>query len=249
MQMRGLFISGTDTGVGKTVLMAVLLTAARTWLGNWFAAKPVQTGVRPPRGPRRRPVGDLAIVARAAGWAPPAHWIPCLQVYVFTSPSSPHRAAELAGKHISLRRMVDSLSSVAEHAHGLLVEGAGGLFVPLDRRHLMLDLIREVGLPVVLAIRPGLGTLNHTLLSCEALERRNIPLAGCVAVQSLPGRWTPLMGHNLETLKQRGVPVLGRVPYLSGFEQSPRRAIQRALRLPTLRWVRRMLIQFKQTYD
>lgn len=235
--MRGLFISGTDTGVGKTALMAVLLTAGRLAGVNWMAAKPVQTGVRPLRGRPSRPVGDLAFVTRAAGWHPAAEWLPHLQPYVLPSRSSPHRAAELAGVRIRLSRIVRGLCLMSRFADGLIVEGAGGLLVPLDRSRTMLDLIAESGLPVLLAIRPGLGTLNHTLLSAEALARRDLRLLGCVAVKSTPGSWTPLMLHNLDTLRQRGVPVLGRLPYMCRFARAPRATVLRVLRLPMLRWV------------
>lgn len=239
--MRGLFIGGTDTGVGKTALAAVLLTAGRLAGSNWIAAKPIQTGVRPPGRRPRRPVGDLALVARAADWHPAAEWMPHLQPYILPSPSSPHRAAELAGVRIELPRIVLGLRHMAGWADGMIVEGAGGLLVPINRRQTMLDLIAELGLPVVLAIRPGLGTLNHTLLSADALVRRKIRLLGCVAVKSTPGSWTPLMLHNLDTLRRRGVPVLGRLPYMRGFARAPRAAVLRALRLPILHWVPSLL--------
>ncbi len=237
MQLRGLFISGTDTGVGKTALTSVLLAAARSCGGNWIAAKPVQTGVHPCTSPRRRPLGDLALAARAAGWHPPLEWLEHLQPYVLPSPSSPHRAAELAGQRIDLVRILRGLRIVGRAADGLLVEGAGGLLVPLNERHTMLDLVARLGLPVVLAIRPGLGTLNHTFLSCEALWRRRIRLIGCVAVMCRSERWTALMQHNLRTLRQSGVPVLGRLPYLADWARHPRAAVLRALRSPVLRWV------------
>ncbi|MCX7817761.1 MAG: dethiobiotin synthase [Kiritimatiellae bacterium] len=248
MKWRGIFVSGTDTGVGKTTLTAVLLAAARLAGQNWVAAKPVQTGVRPPSGKLRRPVGDLARVARAAAWRPSPAVLTGLLQHVFTPPCSPHRAAELAGRRLSAAVIARRLRRSARGADGLLVEGAGGLYVPLNNRETMLDLIAHLELPVLLAIRPGLGTLNHTLLSCAALRAHGIPLLGCVAVQSSAGHWTSLMRHNLDTLRRRGVPVLGRLPFLPNFARAPRTAVLRALRSPSLCWVWTLLERLRDRH-
>jgi len=185
--MRGVFVAGTDTDAGKTVVAAALVAAlgARYW-------KPVQSGLRD------LPGGDSAEVARLTGrdpgdFPPPA--------YAFQAPLAPDQAAALEGARIDPGRIVLP-------GEGLVVEGAGGLLVPLDGATLMIDLARRLGLPVVLAARTGLGTINHTLLSLEALARRAMPVAGVV----FSGPDHPA---NLDAVRRLGgVPILGRIPPL-----------------------------------
>ena len=185
--MRGVFVAGTDTDAGKTIVAAALVAAlgARYW-------KPVQSGLRD------LPGGDSAEVARLTGrdpgdFPPPA--------YAFQAPLAPDQAAALEGARIDPGRIVLP-------GEGLVVEGAGGLLVPLDGATLMIDLARRLGLPIVLAARTGLGTINHTLLSLESLARRAMPVAGVV----FSGPDHPA---NLDAVRRLGgVPILGRIPPL-----------------------------------
>lgn len=158
--MRGVFVTGTDTGVGKTLVAACLV---RAWDGRYW--KPVQTGAA-------EDVSDTETVCWLADigaerWHPPAH--------IYTAPLSPHAAAAWDGAEIHL-----SDFSLPAGAGPLVVEGAGGLMVPLNPTDLMIDLIGRLGLPVVLVSRSTLGTINHTLLSLEALRRRAVPVLGVV---------------------------------------------------------------------
>lgn len=166
---RGFFVTGTDTGVGKTVVAAMLALGLD---GVYW--KPVQTG--------REEGTDRASVRRWTGLPESRLWP---EVYCLPSPVSPHLAAARAGVRISLRRCLRPPASLpaaapAETLRPLIIEGAGGLFVPLNRRHLMLDLIAGLRLPVVLVTRSTLGTINHTLLSLAALRARRIPIAAVV---------------------------------------------------------------------
>ncbi len=149
-------VSGTDTGVGKTVFAAALAGAmgAHYW-------KPVQAGLDQET--------DSETVARLSGL--PRNRI-LREAYEFSAPLSPHRAAELDGMAIS--RAAFELPSVSP----LVIEGAGGLMVPLRRDWLAIDLFADWQLPVILCARTGLGTINHSLLSIEALRLRDIPLLG-----------------------------------------------------------------------
>jgi dethiobiotin synthetase len=176
-----LVVCGTDTDVGKTVVSALVVQG----LGATYW-KPVQCGLEDG--------GDSERVGRLAG--PEARILP--EAYRFTHPVSPHWAAELEQHPLDPQRLTLPAVSGA-----LVVETAGGLLVPLRRDLLQIDQIRHWGLPVLLVARSGLGTLNHTLLSVEALRRRNIPLLGLV----LNGPPHPDNPRTLEDLS--GAPVLG----------------------------------------
>ena len=157
--MSAIVITGTDTGVGKTLFAAALTGAlgAHYW-------KPVQSGPDDEGG------SDSERVARLTG-IPATQVLP--EVYRLAEPLSPHRAAELDGVAIDPARLV-----LPEVAGALVVEGAGGVLVPLTREVLYADVFARWGAPVVIVARTGLGTINHTLLSLEALRARGVPVLG-----------------------------------------------------------------------
>lgn len=184
---RRLVICGTDTDVGKTVVSA--------WFVQGLGAsywKPVQSGLEGG--------GDAARVQQLLN-LPRERLIP--EAYRLSQPVSPHWAAELDGVTIKPSRL-----SLPRCARALVVETAGGLLVPLGRDWLQIDQLQRWGLPVLLVGRSGLGTLNHTLLSIEALRARAIPLLGLV----LNGPPHPDNPRSLEQLG--GVPVLAQLPIL-----------------------------------
>lgn len=158
--MKKIFVTGTDTGVGKTVVSACLALAWRA--GYW---KPVQTGMVTGDDDTDTVV-TLAALPAAHVYAP---------VYALQAPLSPHAAAELEGIGITL----DAIT-LPQTPHPLVVEGAGGLFVPLNDRDFMIDLMAKLALPVLLVARSTLGTINHTLLSLAALRSRGLAIAGVV---------------------------------------------------------------------
>ena len=157
------FVTGTDTGVGKTVVSATLCAAldAIYW-------KPVQTGVR--EGTDRARVLALSRIDR--GRAVP-------EIYRFAPPVSPHLAARLAGAKIDLRKF--ALPKIPS-ADNLIVEGAGGVLVPLNDKALMIDLMARLNLPILLVARTVLGTINHTLLSLKALRGAKLEVSGVIMV-------------------------------------------------------------------
>lgn len=162
--MSALVVTGTDTGIGKTVVAAMLTLAldAIYW-------KPVQAGVADGT--------DAATVAALTGLGPERF---VLERYVLTEPLSPHRSAELDGIEIDPHAL--TLPAAAADGRLLIVEGAGGLMVPITRRTLYIDVFQRWGAPVVLVARTALGTINHSLLSIEALRRREVPILGIVFV-------------------------------------------------------------------
>ena len=155
-----LVVTGTDTGVGKTVFAAALAGAlgAHYW-------KPIQAGLQDST--------DAETVRSLSGLSPDRV---LAEAYRLTTPCSPHRAAEIDGTRIDLERLV------VPDFDPLIIEGAGGVLVPLRRDLLMADLFAKWGLPVVLVARTALGTINHCLLSIEALRARSIPILGIAFV-------------------------------------------------------------------
>jgi dethiobiotin synthetase len=156
-----LFITGTGTDVGKSVVAALLLAGTRG-----FYWKPVQSGLDP--------ISDSEWVRRATG-LPAAHFLP--ETYRLRNPLSPHAAAALDGVRIELSAFrLPELPAPSP----LIVEGAGGVLVPLNERHFMLDLIVQLALPVLVVASSRLGTINHTLLTLQVLRSRRVPVAGVI---------------------------------------------------------------------
>jgi dethiobiotin synthetase len=186
---KGFFITGTDTDVGKTVLSALLCTSLPAYY--W---KPIQTGAR--EGTDREQVIRLA--GMTSDLALP-------EAYVFDDPVSPHLAAQRSGQEICLERL--SLPGINSDLP-LIVEGAGGVMVPVNPREFMRDLMRRLDLPVVLASRSTLGTINHTLLSIAALRDAGLEIRGVVLIG-------PEDTDNLHAIENYGgVRVIGHIPTL-----------------------------------
>ena len=188
-----LFVTGTDTGVGKTVLSALLVAVLerRYW-------KPIQTGASEGT--------DRAAVMKWAG-VPVEQTHP--ESFLFDPPVSPHLAAEQQGTRIDLqaiRRPKDS--------GPLVIEGAGGVLVPVNDDVLMIDLIRHLQAPVVIACRTALGTINHTLLTVAAVRNANLEVTGVVMV----GEENP---DNRKAIERYGnAPVVGAIPWLESINRS-----------------------------
>jgi dethiobiotin synthase len=159
--LKGAFVTGTDTGVGKTIASA-MLAKARGW-GYW---KPVQTG----------PDSDTATVARLVACR---IWDRGVRL---NEPFSPHLAARLAGTHIDVAQIV----AMAPPDGPWIVEGAGGVLVPLNGRETMADLMLALALPVIVIARSTLGTINHTLLTLEALRTRGLTVERVIMVGDNP---------------------------------------------------------------
>lgn len=192
--MRGLFVTGTDTGIGKTVLCAALLRCFRGVVPVRYW-KPVQTGIEQD--------DDTAEVRRLAEAAD--HEILNRGVRL-EKPVSPHLAARWAGETIDLGRLRQMLP--ADDGTRWIVEGAGGALVPLNDECIMVDFMVSLALPVLIAARSGLGTINHTLLTIEALRCRSLAVAGVVMIGD-PNR------DNAEAIERYGrVPVVAQMPRL-----------------------------------
>jgi dethiobiotin synthetase len=193
--MTGFFVTGTDTNVGKTVLSALLVAAldAAYW-------KPIQTGAT--EGTDRDSVRAWSEAAEDR--------LPSAR-YRFDPPVSPHLAARKAGVRIAL----DEINLPADPAgRKWIVEGAGGVMVPLNERELMRDLIRRIGFPAIIAARTALGTINHTLLTVAALREAHLPICGVALIGD----------ENIENrraIEQYGnVRVVGHIPMLKQINRA-----------------------------
>jgi dethiobiotin synthetase len=211
-RVQGVFVSGTDTGVGKTRVGCELLRTARGRGRQPGAFKPVETGVGPDG-----PLDALALRA-AAGCEDPLEDV-CPQA--FALPAAPSVAARAQGCRVDRAAIRGAFERVCARHDWVLAEGAGGLRVPIDADLDMVDLASELGLPLLLVARAALGTINHTLLSLEAAERRGLTLLGVIvshAAAELPNG----DAVNLEALREAlGDRLLAELPHLPADAAAP----------------------------
>ncbi len=210
--MQGLLITGTDTGVGKTIVSAALLAAMRSEGQRVRAYKPVVTGLE-----------DRSEIAARGGW-PPDHEL--LAAAAGMNPEevaplcygpavSPHLAARLAGERIDPSRLLAGARTAGEVVGSLIVEGVGGLLTPLAEDYTVCDLAVELGLPALIAARPGLGTINHTLLTLRVARAAGLDVRA-VVLTPWPEQQTTLERSNRETIAHLGgVDVEGLGPVAS----------------------------------
>jgi dethiobiotin synthetase len=209
--VRGCFVTGTDTGVGKTVLAAAVAAALRARGVDVAAFKPVVTGLDEPEPGRP---ADHELLGAAAGAAPES-----VAPLRFGPPVSPHLAAELAGVAIEPDGLVAGARAVGARAEALVVEGVGGLLVPLAPDHTVRDLAVALGLPLVVAARPGLGTINHTLLTLEAARAAGLDVRG-VVLTPWPATPSMMQTSNRETIARHGAVEVATLPKVgTGVEE------------------------------
>jgi len=224
--MRGCFVTGTDTGAGKTVVAAAIAAALHASGQRVAAYKPVVTGTDD--APDAAWPRDHELLAAATGTRAQD-----VTSATFGPAVSPHLAAQLAGSELRLDRLIDAARRAADDADVLVVEGVGGLLVPFNAEHDVRDLAVALGLPLVIAARPGLGTINHSLLTIEAaravgLEVRAIVLTPWSAQPSVMER------SNRETIARLGrVEVAGLPPTGAAVQDLARAGVT----LPLGRWL------------
>jgi dethiobiotin synthetase len=221
---RGIFVTGTDTGVGKSVLAAAICAGLAARGERVAALKPVVTGLDEPSGEWPRDHGLLAAAA-SAGQAPEE-----VAPYRFGPPVAPHYAAELADVRIEPARLLE-LARAATEAHALVVEGVGGIMVPITTGYLVRDLAVDLGLPVLVAARTGLGTINHVLLTLEAARSAGLRVRGVVMT---PWRQDP---EPIERSNRVTVERLGRVTVTGLPPTRPGALAEAGSALPLDDWV------------
>ena len=201
---KGIFVTGTDTGVGKTIV-----TAAIAWnliqAGRKVAVmKPVQTGTII-SGPT-----DIEFVQKVLG---PDSSLDVSCPYMFPDPVAPLVASMLSGERIDIRSIEDSYSKLADQNDTVIVEGAGGLQVPILEDYFMSDLAMDLNIPILIVTRPNLGTLNHTFLTLESAKRKGLDVAGIV-ISNYP--WDPGIPEQTNPeliISMTGVNILGILPH------------------------------------
>ena len=196
----GVFVTGTDTGAGKTVVAAALCAALRAAGRRVAAVKPVLTGLEDAHE-QAWPL-DHELLAAAAGGDPDR-----VAPLRFGPPMSPHLAAELAGVEIDRGALLNDIAAAADGADTAVVEGVGGLLVPIAPGLSVRDLAADLGLPLIIAARPGLGTINHTLLTIEAARAAGLEIA-MIVLTPWPASPSTIERSNRETIAGlSGVPV------------------------------------------
>jgi len=215
MPPKGIFITGTDTGVGKTVVAAAIARLLKEQGADIGVMKPVTSGCEEVEG--RLVPEDAELLAWGAGLsgvdtdsAP----------YLLRAPLAPSEAAAREGVRIDFDRIVDAFTRQATRHEYVIVEGAGGLMVPLSGGFLIADLVKRLDLPLLVVARPGLGTVNHTVLTCFAARQLGIRVAGVVInnYPEAPGCAEQSAPHLISSLA--GAPVLGILPHMT--ESDPR---------------------------
>lgn len=204
----GYFVTGTDTGVGKTLIACALL---RAFAGRGLRAvgmKPVAAGATgTERGWRN---DDVAALVEASNVQAAREWI---NPYLLAAPVAPHLAAAAEGVAIDLGRIDRAFAHLRAVADIVVVEGVGGFRVPLTDREDSADLAARLALPVVLVVGVRLGCLNHALLTAEAIDARGLRFAGWVANRIDPGM--ARAAENVAALSERlGAPLIGEVPFM-----------------------------------
>jgi dethiobiotin synthetase len=207
--INGIFITGTDTGVGKTWVAVRIGRELRKRGVGVGVMKPAETGCRSRNG-KLYPADTMRLV-KAAGIQ---DRLEDVNPYRFSKPLAPSVAAQFEGKRIRPEKLISAFHRLSEKYEFMIVEGAGGIMVPLCEQYLYIDLVGDLGLPVVIVARPGLGTINHALLTIEALKHRKLDIMGIIINHSRPGK-TGLAEKTSPGVieKTSGVEMLGILQY------------------------------------
>jgi len=229
--IKGIFVTGTDTGVGKTIISAALCRYLASKGIKVGVMKPVETGVKntAEMGP------DAQLLAWAAGSSDSAEHI---APYRFSLPAAPSMAASAEKGRIDIEHMVETAHDLASSCDFLIVEGAGGLMVPVAGGVLMADLAARMGLPLLVVARPSLGTINHTLLTVFAARAMELPVGGYIinGISAAPDKVEESTPHTLASLASAD--LLGVLPHVEGTDREKVEALAEVIpTLPTLPWL------------
>lgn len=228
---RGVFVTGTDTGVGKTLVAAALARHLRHRNLDVGVMKPAETGVNDPACPG----ADAALLQ----WAADSTDDPALIApYRLRAPLAPSLAADTESVRIDMTHLVATAKSLCARHDFTIIEGAGGFMVPLAGGLLVADLVLQLELPLLIVCRAGLGTINHTLLTVHAARSMGVPLAGFIinGMPSQPDLAETMAPHHLASLASAD--LLGVLPRVEGSAQEKVGALAEAIAvLPTLPWL------------
>jgi dethiobiotin synthetase len=242
---KGFFITGTDTGVGKTIITAALLKAAQQLGFKAIGMKPIESGCRKTED-RRQHTGygidsliptDGQFLRETSGTDESLDLIAPVR---FENPLAPMPASESEGIPVDIAKIKNAFTNLASIYNVLIIEGVGGILVPITKDYSVLDMARDFGLPVIVVARPGLGTINHTLLTVTVAVKEGLPVAGVIINYTHPPEGTIAEQTNPSVLEKIcPVPVLGIFPYLGNLEQNTIR--EAALRNLNIMMIRKYL--------
>ena len=210
------FVTGTDTEVGKTLVSGALILKLREVGLNVTGFKPVVAGTYTDSSGQKRNE-DLETLRIASGLSLNEQ---SLCPYILDEPAAPHLVAQKEGIHLDATLILDALDALNQKFDSVVVEGAGGFVVPLNEQEDLGDVTQAMDLPVILVVGMRLGCINHALLTCEAIQSRQLTIAGWVA--NTLSEEMPFLEENLQTLKDRiFAPFLGLIPSLPKSLQKP----------------------------
>lgn len=226
--VRGFFITGTDTGVGKTVIAAALIQAIGFLGLKVCGMKPVETGclksdrVHPPEAEEFR-AKDMVLIPsdgmflkKMAGMDDSIDLVTPIRL---ANPLAPFPASEIEDTPVDIEKIKKAYAELSKKYEAVVVEGIGGLLVPIKKDYFVLDLARDSGLPIIIVSRPGLGTINHTILTVNYAIKECLTVAGIIINYSLPPEGTLAEKTNPEVIKKISpVPIIGIFPYLENME-------------------------------
>ncbi len=225
--INGCLVTGTDTGVGKTVVTAAMVAALRARGVDAIGLKPVVTGTDEPALPPWPADHELLATVSEVG-------VDEVNFSSYGPAVSPHLAAELKARPVDTGALLAGVRRAATRHETVVVEGVGGLLVPVDGAYDVRDFALELGLSLVVVARPGLGTINHTLLTLEAARSRGLPVAG-VVLNPWPQAPDTMLESNRATIARLGEVAVATLPELDGPD--PARLATAGAQLPLAHWL------------
>jgi len=236
---RGIFITATDTGVGKTVVTAALAVALAKRGYSVGVMKPIETGV-----PSSADAGSDAARLRAAARSSDA--LTDIRPYAFRRPLAPLEAARLEKRTVTLPTIMRAFRALQLRHEVLLVEGVGGMYVPITSSLDVSDLIYRMKLPTIVVGRVSIGGINHALLTIGALRQRKISVLALVLNRTLPAQTATARAQERSTVhllqQHAGVPVIGPLPYRSTLDRTFHRTVTRLARSAAITKLMRLVL-------
>ncbi|MBC8286045.1 MAG: dethiobiotin synthase [Nitrospinae bacterium] len=209
--MKGYFITGTDTGVGKTIVTACLATLFKSRGEDVGVMKPIETGVNPECSSSAN--SDAKFLMEVTGTQDPLEYVCPFRLKM---PASPYQAARFEGKELDPEKILERFRALQSKHSMMLVEGVGGLLVPITRRYNVVDLALQMGLPLIIVSRFQIGTLNHTLLTINAARQHGLKIKGVILNSSNEGELNAVEADQGSLIKEfSDVPILGTCPYIN----------------------------------
>jgi dethiobiotin synthetase len=213
---KGFFVTGTDTGVGKTIITAALIKVISRLGFTTGGMKPIESGCLQ-QGDVLVPSDGMFIKTAAHMEENIRHITPCC----FRSPLAPLPASEIEGITVDFEKINKAFAEISGKYDVVIVEGIGGLLVPITRKYSVIDMAKDFNLPLIVVSRPSLGTINHTMLTVNYAIKEGLRVAGIIINYSQPPENTLAETTNPEIIKQISpVPVIGIFPYLTDMESA-----------------------------